>query len=77
MLEFYDFGLLSVVIPTWLKIWSLTGIETGLLVSIVGVGGVIGAFVFPVLGDRIGRRPVFTMTLLLVANFNGANSFDP
>ena len=77
MLEFYDFGLLSVVIPTWLKIWSLTGIETGLLVSIVGVGGVIGAFVFPVLGDRIGRRPVFTMTLLLVAISTGLIALTP
>jgi hypothetical protein len=59
MLEFYDFGILSVVIPIWINVWKITGFEVGLLVSLVGVGGVIGAFGFPVLADRIGRRPIF------------------
>lgn len=66
MLEFYDFGLLSVVIPIWINVWKITGFEVGLLVSLVGVGGVIGAFAFPVLADRIGRRPIFVITVLLV-----------
>jgi len=66
MLEFYDFGLLSVVIPIWINVWKITGFDVGLLVSLVGVGGVIGAFGFPVLADRIGRRPIFVITVLLV-----------
>jgi len=67
MLEFYDFGLLSVVIPIWINVWKITGFDVGLLVSLVGVGGVIGAFGFPVLADRTGRRPIFVITVLLIA----------
>lgn len=77
MLEFYDFGLLSVVIPIWEKPWHLTGVEIGLLVSIVGVGGVIGAFSVPTIADRVGRRPVFVWTLLLIAASTGLLALTP
>jgi len=67
MLEFFDWGLLSVVIPIWINVWKITGFDIGLLISIVGAGAVIGAFGFPVWADRIGRRPIFVITVLLVA----------
>jgi hypothetical protein len=46
MLEFFDWGLLSVVIPIWINVWKITGFDIGLLISIVGAGAVIGASVF-------------------------------
>ena len=67
MLEFFDFGILSVTMPIWTTSWHLTGFEIGLLVSTVGIGGTVGAFVLPALSDRVGRRPIFVWTLLLLA----------
>lgn len=77
MLEFYDFGILSSVLPLWIKEWHLTGAQIGLLVTFVGVGACLGSYIVPTLADRFGRRPIFFYTLLLISISTALISITP
>jgi|GEM_PF-416103 len=67
MFEFFDFGILSVALPIWIKVWKLTGIEIGLLSTVVGIGAVIGSYLISLLSDRVGRRNGVIIGILITA----------
>jgi Major Facilitator Superfamily. len=77
MFEFFDFGILSVVLPLWVKQWSLSGIEIGLLSTVVGVGAVIGSFLISALGDRIGRRNAVAYGIIITGISTALISVTP
>src|SRR5690625_2817500 len=58
--------------------FALTGAESGALASLSFAGMIVGASLAGVLADRFGRRPVFTMSMLVwgFASLVAAVSWD-
>ncbi|WP_405219806.1 MFS transporter [Agrococcus sp. Ld7] len=73
-LDAMDVGLISFVIAALAQQWQLTSIETSWIASIGFVGMAIGATVGGLLADRIGRRSVFALTLLVYGIATGASA---
>ena len=66
-----DVGMLSFVIVALQKEWGLSTQEMGWIGSINSIGMAVGALVFGVLSDKIGRKSVFIITLLLFSIGSG------
>ncbi|PFL19335.1 MFS transporter [Bacillus cereus] len=66
-----DVGMLSFVIVALQKDWGLSTQEMGWIGSINSIGMAVGALVFGVLSDKIGRKSVFIITLLLFSIGSG------
>lgn len=73
-LDAMDVGLISFIIAALVQEWGLTKGEGGLIASIGFVGMAIGASVGGLLADRIGRRQVFALTLLIYGVATGASA---
>ncbi|MGL4832361.1 MAG: MFS transporter [Propionibacteriaceae bacterium] len=74
-LDAMDVGLISFVMATLAKQWKLTGTELSWVGSIGFVGMALGASIGGLLADRIGRRQVFALTLLVYGLATGASAF--
>lgn len=66
-----DVGLLSFIIAALKGEWQLTTVQMGWLGSISSIGMAVGALFFGILADRIGRRDVLVLTLLLFSIGSG------
>lgn len=75
MFDAMDVGILSFVLAALAKDWNLTTAQIGLIGSVNSVGMMIGAFVFGLMADRIGRKSVFIITLLLFSIGSGLSAF--
>lgn len=73
-LDAMDVGLISFVIAALVEHWGISKGESGLIVSIGFVGMAIGASLGGLLADRIGRRQVFAITLLVYGLATGASA---
>lgn len=73
-LDAMDVGLISFIIAVLAQQWQLTPGETGWIASIGFVGMAIGASVGGLLADRLGRRQVFALTLLIYGLATGASA---
>ncbi len=73
-LDAMDVGLISYIIAVLATEWQLTGQETGFIASAGFVGMAIGASVGGLLADRLGRRYVFALTLLIFGIATGASA---
>ncbi|RBY79911.1 MFS transporter [Geodermatophilus sp. TF02-6] len=71
-LDAMDVGLISFVMAALAVQWSLTPTELSWIGSIGFVGMALGATLGGLLADRIGRRQVFALTLLLFGVATGA-----
>jgi MFS transporter, putative metabolite:H+ symporter len=71
-LDAMDVGLISFVMAALAVHWSLSGTELSWIASIGFVGMALGAALGGLLADRIGRRQVFALTLLLFGLATGA-----
>ncbi|AZC15219.1 MFS transporter [Microbacterium sp. ABRD28] len=69
-----DVGLISFVIAVLAQQWSLTGTEASLIASAGFLGMAVGASLGGLLADRIGRRSVFAVTLLVYGLATGASA---
>jgi putative MFS transporter len=69
-----DVGLISFIIAVLAQQWQLSPAETGWIASIGFVGMAIGASVGGLLADRLGRRQVFAITLLIYGIATGASA---
>ncbi len=74
MFDAMDVGILSFVIAAIAVDWNLTPTEMGWIGSMNSIGMAIGAFGFGVLADRIGRKQVFMMTLVLFSVASGLSA---
>jgi MFS family permease len=69
----------SAVLPKVQQEFSLSNQVVGLMITIMMLGMMAGSTLWGYLGDRIGRRPAFTLTLLITFVFGSltalSNSF--
>ncbi|MGD6889947.1 MFS transporter [Bacillus mobilis] len=66
-----DVGMLSFVMVALQKDWGLSTQEMGWIGSVNSIGMAVGALVFGILSDKIGRKSVFIITLLLFSIGSG------
>ncbi|MCI7550755.1 MAG: MFS transporter [Actinomycetaceae bacterium] len=73
-LDAMDVGLISFVIAALAQQWNLTATQTSWIISLGFIGMAIGATVGGLLADKIGRRSVFAITLLVYGLATGASA---
>ncbi|MBO3664227.1 MFS transporter [Microbacterium stercoris] len=73
-LDAMDVGLISFVIAALAVEWQLSPVETSWIASAGFIGMAIGASVGGLLADRLGRRQVFALTLLIYGLATGASA---
>ncbi|MGP3560056.1 MFS transporter [Geobacillus sp. BK01] len=69
-----DVGMLSFLMAALQKDWNLTAGQVGWIGSINSIGMAVGALMFGLLADRIGRKNVFILTLLLFSLGSGLSA---
>jgi putative MFS transporter len=69
-----DVGMLSYIIAALQKDWNLTVEQMGWIGSVNSIGMAVGALLFGLLADRIGRKNVFILTLLLFSVGSGLSA---
>ena len=66
-----DTGLIAFVLPVLTKDWGLSPAQAGWIGSIGLIGMALGAVLAGTVADRIGRKKVFTITVLLYSISTG------
>jgi MFS transporter, SHS family, lactate transporter len=66
--EGYDITILKLCTPDIARTFHLTDAEVGLMASVVRLGGMLSFFVVA-LADRLGRKPVISITVICYATF--------
>lgn len=66
-----DTGLISFVLPVLAKEWGLTPAQMGWIGSIGLIGMALGAVISGTVADKLGRKKVFTITVLLYSLATG------
>lgn len=74
MFDAMDVGILSFVMAAIAIDWNLSPTEVGWIGSINSIGMAVGAFVFGILADRVGRKNVFMITLVLFSVASGLSA---
>lgn len=69
----YDLVIYGVVLPSLMETWGLTAWQAGMLGSSALVGMMFGALFFGSLSDRIGRRKVITLCVIMLSGFTALN----
>ena len=76
MFDAMDVGMLSFIIAALKEQWKLSPEQMGWIGSINSIGMAVGALIFGLMSDRIGRKNVFLITLLLFSICSGASAFS-
>ena len=71
MFDAMDTGLISFVLPVLAKEWDLTTSQMGMIGSVGLIGMAFGAVIAGSIADKIGRKAVFSLTLLLYSIATG------
>ncbi|WP_075983551.1 MFS transporter [Bacillus massilinigeriensis] len=74
MFDAMDVGMLSFIIAALKTEWNLTPSEMGWIGSVNSIGMAVGAFLFGIWADRIGRKHVFVITLLMFSLASGISA---
>ena len=75
-LDAMDVGLISFIMAALVQEWDLNSFQQSALASVGFIGMAIGASVAGLLADRIGRRQVFALTLLVYGVATGLSAFS-
>ncbi|MGP7816944.1 MFS transporter [Niallia sp. 01092] len=75
MFDAMDVGMLSFIIAALQADWGLSVKEMGWIGSINSIGMAVGALLFGIMADRVGRKNVFIITLLLFSICSGISAF--
>lgn len=70
-----DVGILAFIIAALHADWGLTSEEMGWIGAVNSIGMAVGAFVFGIYADRVGRKRIFIITLLLFSIASGISAF--
>src|SRR3954463_6774148 len=71
MFDAMDVGMLSFIIAALKVDWDLTPEQMGWIGSVNSIGMAVGALVFGLWADRIGRKSIFIITLLMFSLASG------
>ncbi|NHC38638.1 MFS transporter [Bacillus sp. MM2020_1] len=74
MFDALDVGMLSFIIAALKVEWDLTPGQMGWIGSINSIGMAVGALIFGLMADKIGRKHVFIITLLLFSIGSGLSA---
>ncbi|WP_077305791.1 MFS transporter [Terribacillus halophilus] len=69
-----DVGILSFIITALTLDWGLSSQQAGWIGSVNSIGMAVGAFVFGIMADKIGRRTVFMITILIFSICSGLSA---
>ncbi len=75
MFDAMDVGMLSFIIAALNADWGLTPQQMGWIGSVNSIGMAVGALLFGIWADKIGRKNIFIITLLLFSLASGASAF--
>jgi MFS transporter, putative metabolite:H+ symporter len=75
MFDAMDVGMLSFIIAALSVEWNLSSEQMGWIGSVQSIGMAVGALIFGLMADRIGRKSVFIITLLLFSIGSGVSAF--
>ena len=75
MFDAMDVGILAFIIAALKTDWGLSVQQMGWIGSVNSIGMAVGALLFGLLADRIGRKKVFIITLLLFSIGSGLSAF--
>lgn len=76
-LEFLDYFLIGLILTFLVGDWGLSFGQSSVILLASGIGAIAGAFYFGHLADRIGRRPVFVITIAVFSIATGALALTP
>ncbi|WP_144510652.1 MFS transporter [Bacillus sp. FJAT-22090] len=74
MFDAMDVGILSFVIAALAVEWNLTPEAMGWIGSVNSIGMAVGALVFGVFADKVGRKKIFMLTLLMFSIASGLSA---
>ena len=77
MLDFFDFGLIGFTLAFFVSDWHLTFGQSAAILFSSGIASVPAGIFFGWLGDRIGRRKVFMITILTFSLATGLMAVTP
>ncbi len=75
MFDAMDVGILSFVIAALSVDWGLNSTQMGWIGSVNSIGMAVGALLFGVLADKVGRKQIFMWTLILFSVASGLSAF--
>lgn len=75
MFDAMDVGMLSFIIAALKLEWNLSPEQMGWIGSVNSIGMAVGALLFGLMADRMGRKNVFIFTLLLFSVGSGLSAF--
>lgn len=76
MFDAMDVGILSFVIVALANEWALTPGQMGWIGSVNSIGMAVGALVFGIFADRVGRKNIFIITLVLFSVASGLSALS-
>ncbi|WP_416719093.1 aromatic acid/H+ symport family MFS transporter [Acinetobacter sp. 199] len=71
----YDLAINGVALPLLMQEWSLSAVQAGMLASTALAGMMFGAMMFGTLADKIGRKKVILICVLIFSGFTFAGGF--
>ena len=74
MFDAMDVGILSFVIAALAVDWGLSSSQMGWIGSVNSIGMAVGALLFGVLADKIGRKQIFMWTLIVFSVASGISA---
>ncbi len=77
MLDFFDFGLIGFTLAFFVRDWHLTFGQSGAILFASGIAAIPGGIFFGWLGDKVGRRTVFIITILTFSLATGTMAVTP
>lgn len=77
LLDSFEVSIIGNVLGILKKLWNVTDVQASALVTVWLAGIMVGALFFGYLADRLGRRKLFLITLLLYSTCTVISALSP
>lgn len=75
MFDGYDVVIYGAVVPSLIKDWGISDVTAGAIGSYTVIGTAVGAIVFGLLSDKLGRKKIILLTIFLFSFFTMISGF--